>query len=387
MAIYFDNSATTRVDPEVVSAMMPYFSDKYGNISSIHVAGRTVRHDEEEARKVIASLIGATPEEIVFTGSGSEADNLAIIATARAFKDKGKHVITTQIEHKAVLGAFQYLESEGFDVTYLPVDEYGIVLEEEFLKAIEKPGTTLCSIMLANNEVGTLQNIKHLASLAIKKDIYFHTDAVQAVGKMRVDINDLGVHMLTFSGHKIYAPKGIGVLYVDLELREKLQPILFGGQQENGLRPGTENIPYIMGLARACKLIKDAGDSEFKYIKKLRDTFEQKILKRIPEIYINGHFEKRVPSISNIAFKYIEGEALMLYAKEVCCSAGSACTSASSNPSHVLSAMHVNDVDIHGSLRFSFGRFNTLEEVNEAVEILANCVEKLRNASPLYNKK
>lgn len=386
MAIYFDNSATTRVDPKVVEAMVPFFSELYGNVSSIHSIGRQVRPYEEQARKSVAKLINADPEEIVFTASGSESDNLAIIATARAYKHKGKHIITSAIEHKAVLETFKFLEhEEGFEVTYLPVDKYGIIDMEYFKKSL-RDDTTLVSVMLANNEIGTIEPIKEIASIASKKGIIVHTDAVQAVGKMNIDVNDLGVHMLTFSGHKIYAPKGIGVLYIDIELREKIHPIIHGGQQEGGLRAGTENIPYIVGLGKACDILLEKQDTEILHIKKLRDTFEKKVLESIPDTYVNGHIELRVPSISDIVFRYIEGEALMVYAREVCCSAGSACTSASTNPSHVLSAIKVDDVDIHGALRFSFGRFNTMEEVDKAVEILKESVEKLRKMSPLYNK-
>ena len=386
MAIYFDNSATTRVDPKVVEAMVPFFSELYGNVSSIHSIGRQVRPYEEQARKSVAKLINADPEEIVFTASGSESDNLAIIATARAYKHKGKHIITSAIEHKAVLETFKFLEhEEGFEVTYLPVDKYGVIDMEYFKKSL-RDDTTLVSVMLANNEIGTIEPIKEIASIASKKGIIVHTDAVQAVGKMNIDVNDLGVHMLTFSGHKIYAPKGIGVLYIDIELREKIHPIIHGGQQEGGLRAGTENIPYIVGLGKACDILLEKQDTEILHIKKLRDTFEKKVLEHIPDTYVNGHIELRVPSISDIVFRYIEGEALMVYAREVCCSAGSACTSASTNPSHVLSAIKVDDVDIHGALRFSFGRFNTMDEVDKAVEILKESVEKLRKMSPLYNK-
>lgn len=386
MAIYFDNSATTRVDPKVVEAMVPFFSELYGNVSSIHSIGRQVRPYEEQARKSVAKLINADPEEIVFTASGSESDNLAIIATARAYKHKGKHIITSAIEHKAVLETFKFLEhEEGFEVTYLPVDKYGVIDMEYFKKSL-RDDTTLVSVMLANNEIGTIEPIKEIASIASKKGIIVHTDAVQAVGKMNIDVNDLGVHMLTFSGHKIYAPKGIGVLYIDIELREKIHPIIHGGQQEGGLRAGTENIPYIVGLGKACDILLEKQDTEILHIKKLRDTFEKKVLENIPDTYVNGHIELRVPSISDIVFRYIEGEALMVYAREVCCSAGSACTSASTNPSHVLSAIKVDEVDIHGALRFSFGRFNTMEEVDKAVEVLKESVEKLRKMSPLYNK-
>lgn len=386
MAIYFDNSATTRVDPVVRDAMIPFFSDKYGNPSSIHSVGRDVRGDVIRARELVAELIKATPDEIVFTGSGSESDNLAITQTARAFKHKGRHIITTSVEHKAVLETCRALEDEDFEVTYLPVDEKGVVDMGFFKKAL-RDDTILVSVMLANNEIGTVQPVKEIAEIASARGAIVHTDAVQAVGKMHIDVNELGVHMLTFSGHKIYAPKGIGVLYVDIELREKLKPLIHGGQQEGGLRAGTENVPYIVGLGKACEILIGTLDSEIRHIKSVRDRFEKRVLEEIPDTYVNGHTYKRVPSISDITFKYIEGEALMVYAQEICCSAGSACTSSSVNPSHVLTAINIDPVDCHGALRFSFGRFNTLEEADRAVDILKSAVEKLRKMSPLCARK
>lgn len=386
MAIYFDNSATTRVDPVVRDAMIPFFSDRYGNPSSIHSIGRDLRNDVTKARELVAELIKADADEIIYTGSGSESDNLAIIQTARALKHKGKHIITSSIEHKAVLETCKFLETEGFEVTYLPVDEKGVVDMNAFKEAL-RDDTILVSIMLANNEIGTIQPIKEIAEIAASKGAIVHTDAVQAVGKMHIDVNELGVHMLTFSGHKIYAPKGIGVLYVDREHREKLKPLIHGGQQEGGLRAGTENVPYIIGLGKACEILLKTLDKEILHIKSIRDRFEKRILEEISDTYVNGHPIKRVPSISDITFKYIEGEALMVYAQEICCSAGSACTSSSVNPSHVLTAINIDPVDCHGALRFSFGRFNTIEEADKAVDILKVAVEKLRQMSPLYCRK
>lgn len=386
MAIYFDNSATTRVDPLVRDAIIPFFSDKYGNPSSIHVIGRSVRPDVEKARRDVAGIIKATPEEIIFTASGTESDNMAITGVARAFKNKGKHIITSTIEHKAVLETMRALEAEGFEITYLPVDKGGLIDMNAYKKAL-RDDTILVSVMFANNEIGTIQPIKEIAELARQKGALVHTDAVQAVGKVHIDVNGLGVHMLTFSGHKIYAPKGIGVLYVDEELRCRLVPVIHGGQQEGGLRGGTENVPYIIGIGKACEILSERMDEDIAHIKKLRDTFEAKILSEIPDTYVNGHKEKRVPSISNIAFRFVEGEALMVYASEICCSAGSACTSASASPSHVLSAIGIDPVDVHGSLRFSFGRFNTMEEVDKAVGILKDSVAKLRKMSPLLAGK
>lgn len=386
MAIYFDNSATTRVDPRVRDAMIPFFCEKYGNPSSIHSVGRVVRPDVDRARNLVAELIKAEPDEIIFTASGSESDNTAIIQTAKAARHRGNHIITSQIEHKAVLETVKALKNEGFEVTLLPVDNKGIVDMDAFKKAL-RDDTILVSVMLANNEIGSIQPIKEIAELASAKGAYVHTDAVQAVGKMDIDVNELGVQLLTFSGHKIYAPKGIGVLYIDSELKEKLQPLIHGGQQEYGLRAGTENIPYIIALGKACEILLETLDTEIHHIKSIRDRFEKRIIAEIPDTYLNGHHEIRVPSISDITFKYIEGEALMVYAQDICCSAGSACTSASTNPSHVLTAIGIDPVDIHGALRFSFGRFNSMDEADEAVEILKKSVAKLRQMSPLYGNK
>lgn len=386
MYIYFDNSATTPIDPRVVEAMQPYFKEKFANPSSIHALGREIREDVEKARETVAKSIKAEPQEIIFTASGSESDNLAIKGVAYGLKHKGNHIITSKIEHKAVLETCKFLEKEGFEVTYLPVDKNGIIDIDELKKAIKKE-TILISVMLANNEIGTIQPIEEISKIAREHDILVHTDAVQSMGKMEVDVNKLGVHLLTFSGHKIYAPKGIGVLYVDERVKEFMVPVIHGGHHEYGLRAGTENVPYIIGLAKACEIIDNELESDIKKIKEVRDRFESRILNEIPETILNGHKEKRVCSISNISFKYIEGEALMVYAHEVCCSTGSACTSDSVDASHVLYAIGVDPVDAHGALRFSFGRFNTLEEADKAVEIIKKSVEKLRMMSPLYNKK
>lgn len=384
MAIYFDNSATTKVDGRVVEAMLPFFEEIYGNPSSLHSLGRTAREHVEKAREKVANLISAEPEEIIFTASGSESDNLALFGIARALKHKGNHIITSNIEHKAVSEACAELEKEGFEITYLPVNSSGHIEIEDFKRAITDK-TILASIMLANNEIGTIQPIKQLATYAREKGVIFHTDAVQGVGKMKVDVSDLGVHLLSFSGHKIYAPKGIGVLYVDRELKEIIKPIIYGGHHEFGLRAGTENVPYIVGIGKACEIILSELDKDINHIKTLRDRFEQRVTTEIPHCYVNGK-EPRICSISNISFKFIEAEALMVYAGEICCSTGSACSSDSMDTSHVLKAINIDPVDAHGTLRFSFGRFNTLEEVDKAVEILKENVAKLRAISPLYQQ-
>mgnify|MGYP005809613305 CR=1 FL=1 len=386
MTIYFDNSATTPVDPAVLEAMMPYFKEKYANPSSIHTMGRQIKSDLVEARTNIADTINADVEEIIFTASGSESDNLAIKGIAMNNKNKGKHIITSSIEHKAVSETCRWLSKLGFDITYLPVDSNGVVDLQALATSI-RSDTILITIMLANNELGTIQPLKEICEIAKDKGIIVHTDAVQAIGKMKVDVIDLGVDLLTFSGHKIYAPKGIGILYINEKLKNNLMPLVHGGSHEFGLRAGTENVPYIIGLSKACQIIKKNLDDEIIRIGKLRDSFESQILKEITYTYVNGAKAKRVCNVSNLTFKYIEGEALMVYASEVCCSTGSACSSESEETSHVLRAINLDPIDLHGTLRFSFGRFNTIEEVKKAVSIIKSSVSKLRAFSPLYNKK
>lgn len=382
MSIYLDYSATTPVDPKVYQAMIPYFNEKFANPSSIHSLGRAVREDVDKARATVAKSIGADPHEIIFTASGSESDNMALRGIAEKFKNKGNHIITSAIEHKAILQTCHYLEKHGFEVTYLPVDGDGLVRVEDFRNAV-KDTTILVSLMLVNNEIGTIQPVREIAAIAREKGILVHTDAVQAMGKMKIDVGELGVDLLTFSGHKICCPKGIGVLYIDENLKDSIEPLVFGGSQEFGLRAGTENVANIAGLAKACEIIMDNLNEESARIKHLRDLFEKRILTEIPKTYINGHKDKRVCSVSNIAFKYVEAEAIMIYADDVCCSTGSACTSESVDASHVLYALGVDPVDLHGAIRFSFGRFNTEEEINTAVDMIKTSVEKLRAMSPL----
>ncbi len=385
MPIYLDNSATTPVDERVLEAMLPYFKEGFANPSSIHVMGREIREEVEKARATVGSVINAEAHEIIFTGSGTESDNLAILGVARALKNKGKHIITTSIEHKAVLESCKQLEKEGFEITFLKVDNNGRVNIEELKDSI-KNDTILISVMLANNEIGTIQPVKKIAEIARNKNIIVHTDAVQALGKMKVDVSELGVHMLSFSGHKIYAPKGIGVLYIENGLKDTIEPMIYGGSQEYAIRPGTENVPYIIGVAKACEIINSQLEEDIKKIKHLRDLFESKVAKEGSDVIINANGADRVCSISNLTFKYIEGEALIIYASDVCCSTGSACTSDSVDASHVLYAIGVDPVDAHGSLRFSFGRFNTEEEVLKAAEIVKESAEKLKAISPLINK-
>jgi cysteine desulfurase len=385
MSIYFDNSATTRVDKRVFEAMIPYFNEKYANPSSIHNDGRLIREDVERAREIVAKTISSISEEIIFCGSGTESDNMAIKGMAEALKNKGRHIITSNIEHKAVSESCRYLEENGFEVTYLNVRSNGVIDIDDFKKALRKD-TILVSIMLANNEIGTIQPIKEIGNLANKIGFILHTDAVQAVGKMPVDVTELGVHLLSFSGHKIYAPKGIGVLYIDRQLKDIIKPIIHGGHQEDGLRSGTENVPYIIGIAEACNIIQNELEKDVTHITEVRNYFEHRILNEVPDTYVNGDIKNRVCNISNITFKHIEAEALMVYASDVCCSTGSACSSGRTDASHVLQAINIDPVDAHGAIRFSFGRFNTKEEVDRAVDIIKSSVEKLRAMSPLYRK-
>ena len=382
MPIYLDYSATTPVDPRVFDAMTPYFKEKFANPSSIHTMGREIRDDVEKAREEVAKCINASPDEIIFTPSGTASDNLAIMGMAKTLSRKGKHIITSSIEHKAVLQACKEMEKQGFEVTYLPVTADGMVEFDTFKDAV-RDDTSLVTIMTANNEVGTIQPIKKISEYCINHGIYIHTDAVQALGKIPIDVNDLGVHMLTFSGHKICAPKGVGVLYIDENIKDELEPVIVGGSQEYGLSAGTENVANIIAVAEACRIIGENFDEESARVKALRDMFEEKLTADTDDIYVNGHKHCRIGSLSNLAFKYIEGEALMIYAQEVCCSTGSACTSESVDASHVLYAMGVDPVDAHSSLRFSFGRFSTEEEVLKAVDILKTSYDKLRQMSPL----
>lgn len=382
MPIYLDYSATTPVDRRVFEAMIPFLTEKFANPSSIHVLGREVREDVEKARAAVASFINCEPHEIVFTASGTASDNLAVKGMAEALRNKGKHIITTAIEHKAVLETCKQLSKSGFDVTYLPVNRDGVISVEDFRKALRND-TILVSIMLVNNEVGTIQPVREIADIAREKGIVMHTDAVQAVGKLPVDVSELGVQLLSFSGHKFNAPKGIGVLYIDENLKDLIIPIVCGGSQEFGLRAGTENVANIAAVAKAVEILTEEGEDEIERVRGFRDMFEKAVLERVPDTYVNGGGAERVCSISNIAFRYIEGEALMVYASDVCCSTGSACTSDSVDASHVLYAMNADPVDMHGSLRFSFGRFTTEEEVTQAVEMICSSANKLRAMSPL----
>lgn len=383
--IYFDHAATTPVDPEVLTAMIPYFTDNFGNPSSIHAFGRENRKAIEDARAIVASEIGATaPNEIVFTGSGSESDNMALRGVAYAYQGKGNHIITSSIEHHAVYDTCKYLEKNGFRVTYLPVDSEGVVQPESVLKAIT-PETILVSIMHANNEVGTIQPIKEIGQILRERKIIFHTDAVQTVGTIPVNVDELQVDLLSMAAHKFYGPKGVGALFI--RKGTKVNPLIFGGGQERNRRAGTENIAGIVGLAKALQIAnRDLAKNQAK-ITGLRDYLIDKVLEGFDYVRLNGHRTLRLPGNVNFSFEFIEGESLLLNLdlKGIAASSGSACTSGSLEPSHVLLSMGICHEIAHGSLRISLGKSNTKEEVDYLLVELPGIVGKLRAMSPLYN--
>ena len=384
--IYLDHSATTPVDLEVAALMMTYYTEKYGNPSSVHSFGREARQALEEARRQVAELLGATPQEITFTSGGTEADNLAIIGTAEAMSKKGKHLITSAVEHHAVLETCEFLAKNGFELTILPVDAEGIVSVEEVRKAI-RPDTILITVMHANNEVGSIQPIAEIGQLAKEHDITFHVDAVQSLGKIPINVKELNIDLLTVSSHKIYGPKGVGALYVRKGVR--LAPRAHGGSQEKKRRSGTENTPGIIGFGKACELIGQRMEKEDKRQIALRDKLMNGIVERIKYVKINGPLgEKRLSNNVNVSIRYVEGESLLLSLDMlgIAASSGSACTSGSLDPSHVLLAMGLVHEIAHGSLRFSFGNQNTEEEVDYVLEQLPKIVERLRMMSPLYDQ-
>ena len=383
MRIYMDNAATTRVDDEVVKAMLPYFTGKYGNASSLHSFGTEARDAIEKSREMVASLIGAEREEIIFTAGGTESDNIAIKGTA--FREGKGHIITCQIEHPAVMNTCRYLEKKGFDVTYLPVDEYGLVNPGDVEDAI-RDDTILITIMHANNEIGTIEPVDEISRIARGRGVVFHTDAVQTVGKIPVDVKKMGVDMLSLSSHKIYGPKGVGALYI--KKGTKVEPIIHGGGHERGLRPSTENVPGIVGLGKACEIAGKRMESDVRRLTDMRDRLIKGVLE-IEESYLNGHPEKRLPNNAHFRFTAVEGESLLLSLddKGVAASTGSACSSKELKPSHVLLAIGLNEVQAHGSLRLTLGRENTREEVDYVVGILPEIVKKLRDMSPLWKER
>lgn len=383
--IYMDHAATTYVDKEVVNEMMPFFSEYFGNPSSIHQFGREVKKQIDVAREKVATAIGALPEEIYFTGGGSEADNWAIKGVAYAKCNLGNHIITTQIEHHAVLHACEYLEREGFTVTYLPVDKYGRVNVEDIRNAITDK-TILITIMFANNEIGTIQPIAEIGKLAKEKGIYFHTDAVQAIGSVKINVKENNIDMLSLSAHKFYGPKGMGALYIRKGV--KILNLLHGGGQERGRRPGTENTAGIIGLGKAIELADQNLNAYTKRISGLRDRLIKEVMDKIPYTLLTGHPEFRLPNNASFCFEFVEGESLLLNLdlKGVAGSSGSACTSGSLDPSHVLLAIGLPHEIAHGSLRLSLGEVNTEEDIDYVMEILPEIVNRLRLMSPLYER-
>ncbi|HBS57802.1 MAG TPA: cysteine desulfurase NifS [Firmicutes bacterium] len=382
--IYFDHGATTKVDETVAKTVMEAMLNNFGNPSSIHSFGRTARKSVEESREKVAALLNAQPGEIFFTSGGTESDNLAIKGIALANQKKGHHIITSTVEHHAVLHTCEYLEKNGFTVTYLPVDKYGMVNPEDVREALNNK-TILVSIMMANNEVGTLQPIKEIAAITREAGVYLHTDAVQAVGNMPVDVKDLGVDLLSLSGHKFYGPKGIGALYIRKGV--KIAPVQHGGGHERKLRAGTENVPGIIGLARACEIAMQDMPEKVARVSALRDKMMRTILQNIDHVQLNGHPEKRLPGNVNFSFEFVEGESLLLNLdlKGIAASSGSACTSGSLDPSHVLLSMGLSHEIAHGSLRLTLGAENTEDEVDYFLDVIPEIVTRLRAMSPLYN--
>ena len=383
MKVYLDNNATTKVDEEVVKAMIPYFSEYYGNPFSLHLFGNETGLAVTQARQTIADILKAKPNEIIFTASGSEADNLAIRGIAKAYKHRGKHIITSTIEHPAVKNTFMDLIEDGFEVTMVPVDENGVMIMDEFKKALRED-TILVSVMHANNEVGSFQPIEEIAKITKERKIILHVDAVQTMGKVEIYPEKMGIDLLCFSGHKFHAPKGIGVLYKRDGVR--LARIITGGNQEGKRRPGTSNVPYIVGLAKALKMAVANMKEEWNREETLRNYFEDEVSKRIPEIKINGKGARRLPGTSSITFKYLEGESMLLNLslKGIAVSSGSACSSDSLQPSHVLLAMGIPAEYAHGTLRFSLSKYTTKEEIDYTIEALVEIIGKLRELSPLW---
>jgi len=381
--IYLDNAATTRMAPEVVEAMLPYFTEYYGNASTVYRFGEKSREAVTEARDKIASAIGARTEEIYFTAGGSESDNWAIKATAEAYGNKGKHIITSKIEHHAVLHTCEYLEKQGYDITYLDVDENGLISLEE-LEAAIRPDTILITIMFANNEIGTIEPVKEIGRIAHAHGVFFHTDAVQAFGQIPIDVDEMNIDMLSASAHKMNGPKGIGLLYIRKGV--KIRSFIHGGAQERKRRAGTENVPGIAGFGKAVELAAASMEERMERESSLRDYLIKLVEEEIPYARLNGDRKKRLPNNVNFCFRFIEGESLLikLDMEGICASSGSACTSGSLDPSHVLLAIGLPHEIAHGSLRLTLGADTTKEEIDRTVDTLKGIVAYLRDLSPLY---
>jgi cysteine desulfurase len=384
--IYLDNAATTPTDVKVLEAMLPFFSQVYGNPSSLHAFGQEAKHAIEEARYITAQFIGASQEEIIFTSGGTESDNSAIKGVAYARRDSGNHIITSRIEHHAVLETCHFLEEQGFHVTYIPVDEFGLVDPADVKKAITGK-TILISIMHANNEIGTIEPIAEVGKIAREEGIYFHTDAVQTFGRLPIDVGELNVDLLSASGHKLYGPKGVGVLYIRKGIR--MLPFMHGGDQEQGRRASTHNVPGIVGFGKAVELAKGEMAKEIERLTLLRDKLIKGILDKIEYARLNGHLKKRLPNNVNVSISYVEGESMLLNLdmEGIACSTGSACTSSSLEPSHVLAAIGLSHELARGSLRFSLGRLTSEDDIDHVLKVLPGIVRKLRAMSPLYKKK
>lgn len=385
LPIYMDNNATTPVDPRVLEAMLPYFQGKFGNAASRnHSFGWEAEEGVENAREQIAQCLNASPKEVIWTSGATESNNIAIKGVAQMYKDKGNHIITQVIEHKAVIDPCKYLEQNGFDVTFLPVDKQGMIHPEQVREAMTDK-TILVSIMHGNNEVGTINPIREIGKLCKEKDVLFHTDACQTFAKLPIDVEDMGIDLLSASSHKIYGPKGVGCLYVRRKRpRVRCEPVIHGGGHERGMRSGTLNVPGIVGMGKAAEICREHQAEEIKHISALRDRLKKGLFDRLGDIFLNGHPTQRIPNNLNISFLYVEGESMMMGIHDVAVSSGSACTSASLEPSYVLKALGLGDDLAHSSLRFSLGRFNTIEEVDYVAERVCATVEKLREMSPLY---
>jgi cysteine desulfurase len=385
LPIYMDNHATTPCDRRVFEKMAPYFTDRFGNASSRnHPFGWEAESAVEKAREQVASVIGASAKEIVFTSGATESDNEAILGVARMYREKGNQIITSPTEHKAVLDSLKFLEGEGYDVTYLPVDRYGRVDPEDVRKAITDR-TILLTFMFANNEIGTIHPVAEIGAIAKEKGVLFHVDAVQAVGRVPIDVARMGIDLLSMSAHKIYGPKGVGALYVRRKSpRVRLSPLLHGGGHERGMRSGTLNVPGIVGFGEACEIALREMETEGKGIRLLRDRLHEKLAAALPQIFLNGHPTERLSNNLNLSFAFVEGESLLMGMKEIALSSGSACTSASLEPSYVLRAIGVGEDLAHTSIRFGLGRFTTEEEVDYVAEAVIRNVRRLREMSPLW---
>ncbi len=385
LPIFMDNHSTTPMDPRVLEAMVPYFLEKFGNAASRnHSFGWEAEEACEKARQQIAHLIHSDPKEIIFTSGATESNNLALKGVAEIYREKGDHVITCMTEHRAVLDTAKRLEKMGFKVTYLPIDKYGMVNPEDVRNAITDK-TILISIMLANNEIGTIHPVAEIGKIAKEKGVLFHCDATQGVGKIPVDVQAMGIDLMSFTAHKIYGPKGVGALYIRKKApRVRLAPIIDGGGHERGMRSGTLPVPLVVGFGRACEICQEVMPEESKRLAALRDKLQEGILKNLDEVYLNGHPTQRLPHNLNVSFAYVEGESVLMGLKEIALSSGSACTSSTLEPSYVMRALGVGSDLAHSSIRFGLGRFNTEEEVDYVLSRTIETIKRLREMSPLY---